>query len=130
MSARIVEPSVVLRREDPLHLAFREARQLAEPRELRDVEVETTRCLVRKSAPAQALRELDHCGYLARGMRDRVRLPPVKAFHVAQEGVLLAPAERAPADLVASGTLQDRLVNIGDVLRVPHAPPAGFEEAR
>ena len=49
-----------------------------------------------------------------------------------QEGqcALFTAPQLSPADLIPRGALQDRFVDVRDVLRIPHALSAGFEEAR
>src|SRR3989442_12406117 len=98
--AWVVEPRIVLRRQDPPHLLTGVPRELTETRECRDVAVEPAWRLVRVAAAAQALREMDHCGNLSRRVRDRVRLPPAEAAHIPKKCALLAPSELAPPDLI------------------------------
>ena len=129
-SARVVEPRVVLRRQDPPHLLRRVARELTETRERRDVVVKPTPRLVGVPAASQALREPDHRGNLSRRMRHHVRLPPAEAAHVPEKRALLTPSELAPTDLIPRGTLQDRLVEVGDVLGIADALPADLEKPR
>jgi hypothetical protein len=45
----------------------------------------------------------------------------------ARKSALLAPSEIAPAHAVAGGALQDRLVDVGHVLRVADGLAAGLE---
>ena len=63
-------------------------------------------------------------------MGERVGLAPAEALHVLQKSALLAAPQRPPADLVPRGAQQDRLVDVGDVLRVPQALFPRLEEAR
>src|SRR5438105_1566822 len=80
-------------------------------------------------AAFETLRELDHRGDLARRVRHGVWLAPAQAPHVLQKRTLLAPSEVAPAHLVPRGALQDRLVDVRDVLGVAHPLPAGLQQA-
>ena len=82
-------------------------------------------------APAdQSLDQSRHRRDLARGVGHEIRFAPAEAAHVLEEQPLLAPAEIAPADAVARGPLEDRLVDIGHVLRVSDATATGFQEPR
>src|SRR5438093_1241117 len=54
-------------------------------------------------------------------MRHRIRLAPAKTPHVAEKRALLAPSQLAPADLVPRGALQDRLIDVRDVLGITAA---------
>jgi hypothetical protein len=63
-------------------------------------------------------------------MRHHVGLAPAERAHVVQEIALLAAPEVAPIQTVARGALQDRLVDVGDVLRVANADPARLEQPR
>ena len=47
-----------------------------------------------------------------------------------QEPSLLAPAKLSPVDAVARRALQDRLVDVGDVLGVANPGPTGLEGPR
>src|SRR5438034_6721707 len=62
-------------------------------------------------------------------MRHRIRLAPAKTPHVAEKRALLAPSQLAPADLVPRGALQDRLIDVRDVLGITHALATGLEQA-
>src|SRR6266566_2157877 len=84
-------------------------------------------------APARIVEarvELDHRRDLPGGVRHRIRFAPVEATHVPEKGALLAPTQLAPADLIPRGTLQDGLVDVRDVLGIPHALSAYLQEAR
>src|SRR5207237_824240 len=71
-----------------------------------------------------------HRGNLSRRMRHHVRLPPAETAHVPEKRALLTPSELAPTDLIPRGTLQDRLVEVGDVLGIADALPADLEKPR
>ena len=82
------------------------------------------------AAPTEPLGEPDHRLELPRRVRHHIGLAPIEAAHVLEEGALLAPAELAPVHAVTRGALQDRFIDVGDVLRVPHACSARLEEPR
>src|SRR3989442_4716343 len=128
--ARMVEARVILRRQNPPHLPWRVARELPETRERRNVVIQAARRLVGVPAATEALGELDHRRDLPGGVRHRIRFAPVEATHVPEKGAFLAPTELAPADLILRGALQDGLVDVRDVLGVPHALSAYLQEAR
>ena len=52
---------------------------------------------------------------------------PTKATHVGEEFALLALPEVAPAHAVARRALEDRFVDVRDVLRVTNGSPARLE---
>ena len=68
-----------------------------------------------------------HRGQLARRVRHDIRLSPAEPAHVREERALLAPAELPPVDAVAGGPLQDRFVDVRDVLGVPDRLAGGLE---
>ena len=126
---RLVERRIVLRRVDRAHPRRREMAHLAEPREGRDVEVQTAAFgHVGLAASLEACREAKHRRDLARRVWHLVGLAPAERAHVGEELPLLAPSELAPVDVIPRRALQDRLVDVGDVLRVAHALAAGLEE--
>src|SRR6266542_6482021 len=59
-----------------------------------------------------------HRWKLSRRVRHHVGFPPPQTPHIGEERALLAAAEVAPTHAIAGRTLQDRLVDIGDVLRI------------
>ena len=62
-------------------------------------------------------------------MRHRIRFAPVQTPHVTEKRALLAPSQLAPTDFVPRGTLQDRLIDVRDVLGVTHPLATGLEQA-
>src|ERR671937_368908 len=127
---RVVEPRVVLAREDPLHPRFREARELAEPRVRRRVEVQPTLDLVRVPLAAKPLRELDHSADLTRRMWKDVGLPPAETPHVLEEAALLTPPQGLPAHPVSRGALKDRLIDVRHVLGIAERLALSFQKTR
>src|SRR6185503_20552205 len=83
--------------------------------------------LVRAVVLEERVDHPSHRRDLARGMRHHVRLAPAEPTHVGEERALLAPAQIAPAHTVPPGALQDRLVDIRNVLRVADGLPTGLE---
>jgi hypothetical protein len=93
----------------------------------RRVEVHATLDLVGAALLDQHIDHLPHHRDLARGVGHHVGLAPRESAHVGKERAFLAPAEIAPAHAVARGTLQDRLVDVGHVLRVADGLAASLE---
>src|SRR5712692_6457149 len=126
-----VERGIILRRVDRAHLRRREMADLAEARERRDVEVQPA-ALRAVGLPAclEALREPQHRRDLTRRVRHDVGPPPAQRAHVGEELALLALSERAPVDAVARRALQDRFVDVGDVLGVLDPLSTRFEQPR
>ncbi len=62
--------------------------------------------------------------HFAGRVRHDVGPAPAERAHVAQERALLAPTKLAPVHIITARALKDRLVDVGDVLRVAHAPTA------
>ncbi len=128
---RRIEGRVVLRRVDPAHLRGAHVADGTEAREGRDVEVKAAAGRpVGVAAGLEPLGEAEHRHDLARRVRHDVGPAPAEHAHVGEEAPLLAAPERAPVDVVARRALQDRLVDVRDVLRVLHAQPTRLEQAR
>ena len=126
---RIIERHVVLSRHDPAHPRLGVSRELAVPAGARGVEVHASLDLVGAAVCEKHVDHPPHRGDLVRGMRHHVGLAPAEATHVGEDRAFLTAAEIAPAHAFARRALQDRFVDIGDVLRVTDGLAGGLEMA-
>ena len=110
------------------HGAPREMRQPSVTPVLADVEVQRIRA-VRKAERVQLRRRREDLLDLVGHARHDVGLPPAQDFHVPDVDLGLAPGELAPVDTVAPGSLEQRIVDVRDVLHVLHALPVGLEKS-
>ena len=126
--ARIVEPRVVLGGEDLPHPGRRETRERSVPGEASHVVVEAAAGEpVGVPRPQEPTGERAHCRDLSRGVRHDVGRPPSEGPHVGEKAALLAPGQRPPRLPIAGRALQDRFVDVGDVLDVADPTARGLQ---
>jgi hypothetical protein len=69
----------------------------------------------------------DHRRDLASGVRHDIGRAPSESRHVRSKPPLLPSAQRAPGLSIARRSLQDRFVDVGDVLDVAYSPAGGLQ---
>ena len=94
---------------------------------LAGVEVESVRA-VRVARRLEARRRSEDARDLVRDPRHRVRRSPAEHRHIADVDLRLALGEIAPVDVITASALEERIVDVGDVLDVLHARAVCLEK--
>ena len=66
---------------------------------------------------------------LVRHARHHIRRPPPENSHIAEVNLGLTIGQLAPVDLVAPRALEQRVIDVRDVLHVFHPHAVGFQES-
>jgi hypothetical protein len=112
------------------HPGRSEPRECSVPREPVHVEVHSaTRQPVGAPSPEEPSGQRAHRPDLARGMRHDIGRAPSQRAHIGQKAALVSLTQGAPRLSVARRSLQDRFIDVGDVLHVADLPTSGFQMA-